>query len=215
MQFGFNQLKSDFSSLAGQIQNINDPKLNSANISRTRFVFGSGIYLKGPRFNLGFSIPDMVSENNHIYLLGSYNIIVNDNMDFLPGILFNYAKGLPLSYDINLASEINEVILFGLSYRSQKSIGAIIRTKLTPQFKIGYSFDYPMASSSSTGNNSHEFMISYLFSFANNKISKPRWWNYFALLHCPDYGIIEPVREQVTFACTAEYSTLYFALIML
>ena len=186
LQFGFNQLKSDFSSLAGQIQNVNDPKLYSGDLSETNFLFGSGIYLENPRLKLGFSIPNMMRGkiqsdsidysilNNQVYFQGRYKIMINENVSLLPGILFMYSRGLPISYDINVATILNDVLLCGLSYRSQESIDLIVQAKLTPQLKIGYSFDYQLAGVSSTGNNSHEFMISYLFSFANKNISSPR-----------------------------------------
>lgn len=186
LQFGINQLKSDFNSLANQIQNANDPKIYSSNLSRTNFEFGSGIYLKSPRVNLGISIPNMLREkiqtdsidyslpNNNVYFLGRYKIPLSNNVTFQPGILVTYIPGLPVSYDINLATVINEVLLLGASYRPEESVSAIIQAMFTPQFKIGYAYDYPLASESSIGSNSNEFMISYLFSFSNHKISKPR-----------------------------------------
>ena len=63
LQFGVNQKKSDYISLAGQIQNPNDPKLNSSNLSETGFEFGSGIYLITPRLNVGISMPNMLYKN--------------------------------------------------------------------------------------------------------------------------------------------------------
>ncbi len=186
LQFGLNQRKSDFSSLSNQIQNNNDPKLSSSNISKTSFEFGSGLYLKSPKLSLGFSIPNMLPEktpsdsinfgliNNNIYFVGRYKIPVSNNVSFQPGILVKYVKGLPVSYDINFAAILNDVLLLGLSYRAQKSINAIIQAKLTPQLKIGYAFDYPLGKVSTVASNSNEFMISYLFRFSRSRISKPR-----------------------------------------
>lgn len=186
LQFGLNQRKSDFNSLSGQVQNANDPKLYSSNSSKTSFEFGSGLYLKSSRLNLGISIPNMLPEktrsdsidfsltNNNIYFLGRYKIPVNSNVSFQPGILVKYLQGLPVSYDINLAAVINDVLLLGLSYRTQESINAIIQAKLTPQLKIGYAYDYPLAKVGGVGSNSNEFMVSYLFRFSNYRISKPR-----------------------------------------
>lgn len=185
LQFGLNQRKSDFNSLSDQVQNANDPKLYSSNISKTSFEFGSGLYLKSSWLNLGISIPNMLPEKtlsdsinislaNNIYFLGRYNIPVNINVSFQPGILVKYVQGLPVSYDINLAAIINDVLLLGMSYRTQESINAIIQAKITPQLKIGYAYDYPLAKVGGVGSNSNEFMISYLFRFLNFRISKPR-----------------------------------------
>jgi len=186
LQFGLNQIKSDFNSLTNQIQNPNDPKISSSNLSEINFEFGSGIYFLSPRLNLGISMPNMLQEkiqtdsinyslpSNNIYFLGRYKIPINSNVTLQPGILVKYLPGLPISYDMSLAAIINKVLLIGVSYRPQESGSVIIQAMFTPQFKIGYAYDYPLANTKSIGSNAHEIMISYLFSFTNKKISKPR-----------------------------------------
>lgn len=186
LQFGVNQKKSDFSSLTGQIQNPNDPKINSSNLSETSFEFGSGIYLITPRLNIGISMPNMLNENstidslgyklldNNLYFLTRYSIPITNNFSIQPGFLVKYINGLPLSLDLNLAAVINNVLLVGLSYRWEESINPIVQAKITPQFKIGYAFDYPLTEANSYGSNSHEFMLSYLFSFSQHKVSRLR-----------------------------------------
>ena len=186
LQFGVNQKKSDFSSLSGQIQNPNDPKINSSNLSETSFEFGSGIYLITPQLNIGISMPNMLNENtsidslgynlldNNLYFLTRYSIPISKNFTVQPGFLIRYLNDTPLSVDINLASVINNVLLIGISYRWEESINPIVQAKITPQFKIGYAYDYPLAESNSYGSNSHEFMLSYLFSFSQHKVSRLR-----------------------------------------
>lgn len=186
LRFGLNQKKSDYNSLSGQIQNPNDPKLNGSNLSETDFEFGSGIYLVTPKLNMGISMPNMLYKplesdsidnsflNNNIYFLFRYGISMSNNLILQPGFLIKYTYGLPMSMDINLATVVNNVLLIGISYRIQESINPIIQAKITPQFKIGYAFDYPLSAVNSYGSNSHEFMISYLFSFSKHKVSKLR-----------------------------------------
>jgi len=186
LQFGVNQIKSDFNSLAGQIQTANDPKLNAASISTTNFEFGSGIYLLTPRLNLGISMPNMLNTNsmpdsaghslldNNIYFLGRYSMTVTNNVNIQPGFLVKYINGLPLSLDVNLSAVINKVLLVGVSYRIQESINPLVQAKITPQLKIGYAFDYPLMTVESYGNSSHEFMLSYLFSFSQHNVSRLR-----------------------------------------
>jgi type IX secretion system PorP/SprF family membrane protein len=186
LQFGVNQKKSDYSSLSGQIQNPDDPKLNSSNLSETGFEFGSGIYLITPRLNVGISMPNMLYKNiesdsiensllnNNIYFLLRYGLPLSSNFVIQPGFLIKYTYGLPLSMDVNIATVVNNVLLIGVSYRIEESINPIIQAKITPQFKIGYAFDYPLSKVSSYGSNSHEFMISYLFSFSKQKVTKLR-----------------------------------------
>ena len=186
LQFGVNQKRSDFSSLSGQIQNPNDPKINSSNISEVNFEFGSGIYLITPRLNIGISMPNMLNENttmdslgynlldNNLYFLTRYSIPISHNFSIQPGFLVKYINDSPLSVDLNLATVINNVLLIGVSYRWEESINPIVQAKITPQFKIGYAYDYPLAGANSYGSASHEFMLSYLFSFSQHKVSRLR-----------------------------------------
>ena len=186
LQAGMTQNKSDYNSLAGQAQNTNDPKLNSGNLSETNFELGSGVYYITPRLNLGISMPNMLYKsapsdsisyslfNNNLYFLFRYRIPVSNNIMLQPGLIVRYANGLPIYTDINLSAIINKVLLVGVSYRVKESVNPILQAKITPQFKIGYSFDYPLANENSFGSNSHEFMISYLFSFSKNKVAELR-----------------------------------------
>jgi type IX secretion system PorP/SprF family membrane protein len=186
LQFGVNQTNSDFGSLSGQIQNPNDPKLNGGNISESNFEAGSGIYLITPRLNIGISMPNMLNENtsidslgynlldNNLYFLTRYSIPLTKNFTVQPGFLIKYINDSPLSLDVNLATVINRVLLVGISYRWQESINPIVQAKITPQLKIGYAYDYPFTGADSYGSNSHEFMLSYLFSFSQHKVSRLR-----------------------------------------
>ena len=187
LQVGFNQRKSDYSSLSSQLQVSNDPTLDGASLQETSFAFGSGIYLKGAKFNLGISMPDMLPstsyldetsglsfDRNNIYFIGRYRFTVTNNVHLQPGLLVKYLHGFPLSYDANLAGIFNDVLLVGFSYRSLESVSSMVQAKITPQLKIGYSFDYGLEQLEGFGSNSHEFMISYLFHFSNYEISSPR-----------------------------------------
>jgi len=187
LQFGIEQKKSDYNSLLNQVQVANDPTLSGADLSSTSFEFGTGVYLKSRRLVMGISVPNMLPErsviddslnlslsNNNFYFLSRYEIPANNNISFKPGFLIIYHPGLPVTYDLNLAAIFNDVLLVGMSYRSMKSINAIIQAKITPQLKIGYSFDYALSGGTGIQSNSHEFMIHYLFRFSSNRITNPR-----------------------------------------
>ena len=186
LQLGANQQKSDFNSLASQVQTANDPTLNASDISKTTVEVGSGIYLSNSKLSLGISMPNMLNTtsefdsipysvlNNDLFLLTRYRLAINSNITLQPGLLMKYNRSIPVSIDFNLAGEINKVLLLGISYRIQESLNYMVQAKLTPQFKLGYALDAPLKGEDSFGVNSHEFMISYMFHFANSKISQPR-----------------------------------------
>lgn len=186
LQVGANQKKSDYSSLASQVQSANDPTLSSSDISKTSMEIGSGIYLNNSKFSLGVSIPNMLNTtsdldsisnsvfNNDLFVLTRYRLSINSNITLQPGLLIKYNRSNPITIDFNLAGEVNKVLLLGISYRVQESLNYMVQAKLTPQFKLGYALDSPLKNENSFGVNSHEFMISYMFHFANSKINQPR-----------------------------------------
>lgn len=186
MQIGINQKTTDYNSLNGQVQNPNDPNLNVGNLSETTFELGSGVYLMTPRLNLGISMPNMLYKpvsadsldnkllNNNLYFMLRYRIPISSMFVLQPGVLIRYTNNAPLYMDFNLSAVLNNVLLVGVSYRLEQSVNPIIQAKITPQLKLGYAFDYPLSSQSSFGSNSHEFMVSYLFSFSKQNVSRLR-----------------------------------------
>ncbi|MDN5213060.1 type IX secretion system membrane protein PorP/SprF [Fulvivirgaceae bacterium BMA12] len=187
IQMGMNRKRSDYASLATQTQVPNDPKLSSLDVAQTSFEFGTGIYIKSPKFEVGLSAPklfpaksaysDSVTlelNRSHYFLLARYLSRLSHNMEIQPGLLVKHLPGLPLSVDLNMDLIFKKVILMGLSYRSYGSINSILQAKITPQLRFGYSFDSPVAKNAVLDGNSHELMVNYIFKFSNHRISGSR-----------------------------------------
>lgn len=186
LQFGFNQRRSDFNSISNQVQSASDPVLFGADLTQTQFEFGSGVYFRSKKLSLGFSIPNMLPaktisdtldfsiSNANMFLSARYKIPVSKNFILQPGLLLKRLEGTPLSYDINLALIFNEVVLVGVSYRKLQSVNTAVQFRVTPQLRIGYAYDIPISNENTFNRSSHEFMISYFFSFSKHNVTKPR-----------------------------------------
>jgi type IX secretion system PorP/SprF family membrane protein len=186
IQAGFNYRRSDYSSLASQVQDPNDPSLTSG-LSVFKFEFGAGIYFKSPNLSIGLSAPRMTSGrkivNNSLsvslnrpqyFLFIRYRYPISPNLDLLPGVLVTSLPGLPVSMTFNLSTNIKKVLLLGLAYRPAESIGGILQMNITPQLKFGYSYDLVTSPVSVMSSNSHEITINYLFKFTTYKIKNVR-----------------------------------------
>lgn len=185
IQTGINHKGSDYSLVAGNY--LNDPKLSGQTISRTFLDFGVGFFYRSPRYQLGFSIPEMMPgkiqindtveyklNHAHYLLFSKYSYPLSENLDLEPGFLLKYLYGIPLSFDINVNVTIRQALSVGFSYRKSESVDFLFKTRITPQLQIGYAYDYPIGNIALISTGSHEFMINYVFSFTESNVSSPR-----------------------------------------
>ena len=187
LQLGVNHKQSDFGSVAGQVQNLNDPSISAFSETTTAIEMGTGLYYRDPKLHLGLSAPKLFSGKTrlndslsldlnrpHYFLYGRYRVPINRNLKIQPGMLVKYLPGVPVSFDFHFAAIFNEVLLTGISYRSFESIDLALQAKVTPQLKVGYNFDYPIGKVGELSHSSHEIMLNYLFKFSRYKIKRPR-----------------------------------------
>ena len=185
---GINYHKADYNELIGTINDPNDPSIRFEKLSQSAFQFGTGIFYKHPKLELGISAPILYSSNTgqdfgeselpsslpHYFLFAKYRWILSPKFSLNPSILLKKKSDWPLSYDINLEAEINQVLNFALSYRSFETLSTIVQVRILPQMKFGYSYDIPLEDIQRRNFNSHEIMLSYIFKYKENSTVSPR-----------------------------------------
>lgn len=200
LSFGFqisiNQYRTDFTENPN-----NDPNLASQNINDFSPNGGAGVMWHSDRFYLGVSIPQLVNHTvgddlempvdpntgepidpdakliRHYFIAGGYVFQLNPDLKFKPNVLFKWVQGAPLQLDLNANFLIKELVWLGLSYRSLDSFDALFQLQVTPQFQLGYAYDFYTTSDLSRVNSgSHEIMINYVFNIRNDKIVTPRYF---------------------------------------
>jgi type IX secretion system PorP/SprF family membrane protein len=171
--------------------NYNDVNLNTDvydpafafNVNKVLFNFGTGVYYNSDRFFLGLSVQDLVKNrltnyttNNvdfrqtqvmHLFLSSGYVFDLNDDFKFKPSFLIKGVKGVPIEGDING---------IGAQYRTSADIAGLVEIQATPQFRIGYSYDYSTTALRFSNSGSHEIMLRYEFGFSSGKILSPRYF---------------------------------------
>ncbi|MCV9387574.1 PorP/SprF family type IX secretion system membrane protein [Reichenbachiella ulvae] len=195
LQASFHQYKTDFT------ENMNnDPNLASQNINDLSPNAGAGVMWHSDKFYVGFSVPQLfnhsvgdfeipVDPNNpenidpdselirHYFIAAGYVFELNRHLKFKPNLLFKGVQGSPVQVDINTNFLINDLVWLGLSYRSMDSFDALFQLQLSPQFQLGYSYDfYTTTDLSRVNNGSHEIMLNYVFNIKSNKIVTPRYF---------------------------------------
>jgi type IX secretion system PorP/SprF family membrane protein len=184
LQAGIASRRSDYSSLLG---NSFDTKLSNPSFQHTYFDVGMGLYFRSEKLHAGISVPQLLPAkmlvgdsvvlhfNKANYLFFSkYRMMLDDNFDLEPSVLFKYLPGLPVSADFNMNLIFRKAITMGLSYRKEESFDFLFKGQITQQLQFGYSYDYPINRISQLTNGSHEFMVQYVFRYVQKNVTSPR-----------------------------------------
>lgn len=140
-----------------------------------------GLYYDN-RFFVGLSIPNILNSSsfkiietsgttdfNHANYFLSVGSIFNitEKILFKPSTLIKYTPSLPVSIDLNSNFIYNKRIETGVSYRYKNSISALAALIINEKFRIGYSYEYQLASYGPNFS-SHEIMLRVDFTLERN-----------------------------------------------
>jgi type IX secretion system PorP/SprF family membrane protein len=182
---GLDKMDYNFSDL--QLGTSNDPNFDATNnISDSKVNFGTGVYYYSKKTFVGLSVPkilenDFTSNNvsytqkRHIFLYAGHVITIHPNLKFKPNVLVKMTGGAT-SIDLNANFLIVDKLWLGASYRSLESLDLIAQLNVTNQLGIGYAYDFTTNALKDYSSGSHEFMISYLFSFKKQAMLSPRYF---------------------------------------
>lgn len=140
-------------------------------------AIGAGALLKGEKFFLAFSIPNLTSterleQNNgevklgdsrqQMYLAGGYDIALGHNLIFRPAAMANYVAAAPLSLDVTAALSFNRRVELGASYRFSEGIGGFMIFNASNWVAFGYAYEAPFENPVQIGSNgTHEVFMKF------------------------------------------------------
>jgi len=167
-----------------------DPLFNE-NINTAFPNFGAGAYYYTNKFYVGFSVPNILrathldkdnintkaSEEIHYFLTSGYVFDLSSTLKFKPSVMLKGVTGAPLSIDVNANFLLYDRFELGASYRLDDSISALFNFGVTPDFRIGYAYDYTISNfSNSVTGGSHEIMLLYDIDFSKKNLKSPRFF---------------------------------------
>jgi len=165
-----------------------DPALQGSD-SYTLFNAGFGAYYQSSRMALGISVPHMfngqlinqgayqaVNPANHIYLTGSYLIVVSDDYRFKPSAMVKMVRNAPVQMDLNATLIYKNMLHLGVSYRTINEVSLMAQVQANKHWWVGYAYDIPFGVVSDVSTGSHELFIGFEFSFDKSKILSPRYF---------------------------------------
>ncbi len=154
-------------------------------------VVGAGLYWHGERDYIGIAVPnfmtrerynyddiadDLVNERMHVYLIGGIVFDLSAHTKFKPAALIKYVAGAPLIADFSANFMFNNTFTLGASYRTGDSVSAMASLQITPQFLVGYAYDYTTTELQTYNSGTHEIMLRFELVSRKKGLKSPRFF---------------------------------------
>ena len=177
----------DFSK--GLRRDENDAQFNQNIKGKLLPTVGAGVFYFTDKAYLGLSIPNLFpseyydrdierksDESMHINLIGGYVFDLNTDLKFKPSFLVKQVAGAPISVDVSTNFLLYDTLNLGINYRYNDSVAGIFGFQLSPQFNIGYAYDYSINELMNYNSGSHEIFLRYQWISLDKKLKSPRFF---------------------------------------
>ncbi len=187
---GFDLSNTNYNNLQFPDGNPADPLL-SGDMKYTLPNMGLGFYYYTDKFFAGLSVPSLLTYRRdetdefrvspdyklfRTYFTGGTILQFADAFKVKPSVLVRYSMHEPFEIDLNANLIFADMLWVGGSYRiAEKAAVALLDLQITPQLKIGYSYDYQMGHLNKYTSGTHEVSLRYEFAFAVSATS-PRYF---------------------------------------
>ena len=184
---GGNLVQGDLNSVS--TTDSDDPSFT--NQVPTQFLpnVGVGGYYYTDRWYVGLSAPKLLEnslgngassskESRHYFLIAGFLVDLNKSFKLKPSSFVKITSSTPIEADVSALLIYRDLLWGGGMFRTGDAFGLLAGVNITPQWALGYSFDYSYGLKTLTYNGgSHEIMIRYDFIYkSKGKIKSPRYF---------------------------------------
>ena len=151
-------------------------------------TIGAGVFFHKPKWYVGLSVPNFLrtqhyddfveavsAERMHYFAIAGYVFDLTENIKFKPAILSKIVSGAPLSLDVSANFLFNEKFSFGVAYRWDDAISAIVGFQISETLTLGYAYDLTTSNFNNYNSGSHEVMLTFNV-LENKKLKSPRFF---------------------------------------
>lgn len=151
--------------------------------------FGAGLYYYAQKFYAGLAVPNFLetehldntsvsyaSEKRHYFFTTGFVFDINDDVKLKPSMMIKVVDGAPVSMDISVNTLINNKLEFGLNYRFEDSVSAMIGLNVSDDMRLGYAYDYTISRFNEFNSGSHEIFLIYELKLLKSKLKSPRYF---------------------------------------
>jgi type IX secretion system PorP/SprF family membrane protein len=157
---------------------MSDPALNSLNSFSPNVGIGALIKYKG--FFMSLSVPRMLNteraknedgfvsvatDRPHVYWSSGYDIPLDDRgyLTLKPSFFLRYVNSAPVSMDFNTMLNIDDVVEFGGTYRTDKAYAGLVNFKISKKLILGYAYEMSTRAELARARKTSEFLLSFEF----------------------------------------------------
>lgn len=157
---------------------MSDPALNSINNFSPNV--GIGALIKYKDFFMSLSVPRMLNtqraknedgfasvatDRPHVYWSSGYDIHLDDReyLTLKPSFFLRYVNSAPVSMDFNTMLNVNDVVEFGGTYRTDKAYAGLINFKISKKLILGYAYEMSTRAELARARNTSEFLLNFEF----------------------------------------------------
>ena len=191
LKAGVSILNVNFAGIVLPQTQAGDDPLFDEDINKASPNFGAGLYYYTEKYYIGLSVPNILktdhldkrnynsqaSEEAHYFLTGGYVFDMSRTLKLKPSLMLKGAAGAPLSIDVNANLLWKNRFEVGVSYRVEDAVSALFNFGVTPDFRIGYAYDYTISDfSNSVTGGSHELLLLYDIDFSKKNLKSPRFF---------------------------------------
>lgn len=157
-----------------------DTAIPGATESRITPNFGAGIYIDGPAYYVGISVPRLLESNidlggeetiisreaRHFYFMGGLKFALSENLSLEPQLLAKYVAGAPFDADFNVTAHLGQNLFTGLSYRlggngGGESASLLAGFYLSEHLSMCLAYDLGLSDLKGAQNGSIELVVAY------------------------------------------------------
>lgn len=158
-------------------EETNDPSATKERTSAFVPDFNAGVEVSSEKFNFGIAsshVSQGISEATnfkvprHYFLHGKYNWTLNEDLTIIPSLLVK-SSGFIHQYEVNSNVLYQKKYWAGLTYRLNESVVGLVGLHITPNLRLGYSYDYNARPVNSFTRGSHEIMLQGVFNGFSKK----------------------------------------------
>jgi type IX secretion system PorP/SprF family membrane protein len=176
MKAGFTSISTNFNGFRLNSGDASTDKAFAENVNETVPNIGVGAYYFTDNYYVGISAPNLLSAEHikerseinsfgpqeiHTYFTGGYVFDINESFKIKPAFMAIFVKGAPVTVDLTANVLYNEKFELGVAYRFNDSVSLLMNVNVTPNLKIGYSYDYTVSNLSQFDSGSHEIGLYY------------------------------------------------------
>jgi type IX secretion system PorP/SprF family membrane protein len=153
--------------------------------------FGFGLFFHNDKYYGGVSVPRFLRYTDNpleqktslslripelaYYFHGGMLFLLSNEFKLRPQFLVKWIPNGSFQLDLNANLIYLDMYTFGITYRTAKTISALLRVYVNRQFSVGYAYDYSFNDLSGFSGGSHELVIQYEFGF-NVRTTNPRYF---------------------------------------